>query len=270
MATVASDVADPQREVSLERVFGRGFGTIRANPVATLGIAFLFGAVPTLVVNYYVQSVGLETMIRIGFWGTLAGMLAGLALWLIIAAVTQGALVRATVGHSEGHEASFGESVAAGLTVIIPLVLLTLLLAVAVILGLVLLIVPGVMLYCMWAVATPALVAERIGPLAALARSRHLTRGARWKIFGLTLLVLIVSWVLSGTASAISFQLLGGMNGFMRPGMFPRMPFSYYLVQTLVNTVCTCVWSVLVSALYLELRDWKDGPRSEHLAEVFR
>jgi hypothetical protein len=49
--------------------------------------------------------------------------------------------------------------------------------------------IAGAVIMCIWFVAAPAAVAERLGPVAALGRSADLTRGRRWNIFGLSLLV---------------------------------------------------------------------------------
>jgi hypothetical protein len=270
MATAAANGDATRREVSLERVFSRTFGTIRANPVGTLGIAFLFSALPLLLFNYFAQSFrNPEALLRIGIWGFLAGALGGVVLWLALASLTQGALVRATVAHSEGEEASIAESVMAGLRAFVPLMALTLMVLVAEVIGFILLIVPAIILYCILAVASPALVAERIGPIAAMARSRQLTSGARWKVFGISLVVLVVTWVIAATISAVSFQLFGGMQGLAEATFAGKVPFAYFAIQSVGQTLTSCVWSVLASALYVELRDWKDGPRSEALAEVF-
>lgn len=270
MATTPMDGGDTGREVSFERVFSRTFGTIRSNPVGTLGIAFLFSALPLLLFNYFSQGVrSPEALMRIGIWGFVAGAFGGFFLWLALSSLTQGALVRATIAHSEGRESSIADSVTAGLRAIVPLMALSVMVVVVDMVGLMFLIVPGIIFFCVLAVASPALVAEGIGPIAAMGRSRYLTSGARWKVFGMSLVVAIGTWVFQTTISAVSFQMLGGMQALAQATFSGTIPFTYFLVQSIGQTLTSCVWSVLFSALYVELRDWKDGPRSEALAEVF-
>ena len=270
MATVATSGEAPRREVSLERIFSRGFGTIRANPVATLGIAFLCGALPSVLINLAVRSVQTASvMARIGFSGMIALSLLSLVIGIVLNAITQGALVRATVAHSRGRESSFGESITAGLVVIIPLIAASILNAIAVGVGFVLLIVPGIMLYCRWAVIAPIVVEERTGPIAAFGRSAALTDGARWKVLGLTALVVVGAWIVQGALAGALIATLGFRSLGTAPGNFGAS-LGYLVVTVLVATLVSCVWSVLVSALYVELRDWKDGPPVETLAEVFR
>src|SRR5258708_17090641 len=70
-------------------------------------------------------------------------------------------------------------------------------------------IVPGLILYMMWSVATPACVVERLGPFRSMARSRALTKGHRWKIFGLLLLTLIPGVIIGAVIGALGAPGLG-------------------------------------------------------------
>ena len=67
--------------------------------------------------------------------------------------------------------------------------------------GMILLAVPAVLL-SMWLVAMPVCVAERLGVVRSLGRSRELTKGNRWRIFGLVVLmnvpVLIIAPITTG------------------------------------------------------------------------
>jgi hypothetical protein len=165
MATTAMDGGGTGREVSFERVFSRTFGTIRSNPLGTLGIAFVFFALPTLLFDYFSQGVGSpDALLKVGEWAFVAWMIGGLALWLALSCLAQGALVRATIAHSEGQGLSIADSVIAGLRAFVPLMALCVMVIVVVVFGFVALIVPGIIFYCMLAVAAPALVAEGIGP----------------------------------------------------------------------------------------------------------
>ncbi|MBV9930055.1 MAG: hypothetical protein JO013_03830 [Alphaproteobacteria bacterium] len=267
MATAAADAGGAH--VSIERVFGRAFGTIRANPVATLGISFLFSAVPTVALNLAVQGRQAELLVRVGAWGLIGFGIAMVVAGIVISAITQGALVRATAAHSRGRESSFVESVSAGLAVVIPLFLTSLLAALGIGAAMILLIVPGIMLYCAWVVATPAVVEERLWPFAALGRSSDLTRGARWKVFAILLILLVCYWVLSAVVAAVSMQFSGGMQAFTAMNRSGQLPIAFLVVSGVVQTIVACVWGVCISSLYIELRDWKDGPPSEALAEVF-
>ncbi|MDB5692320.1 MAG: hypothetical protein JWO81_1383 [Alphaproteobacteria bacterium] len=270
MATAAAGFED--RSVSIGRIFSRAFGTLSSNPLATFGIALIFGALPAAIIGYgserlQLQSVGFDVL---GIWGIVAIALVTLVLGIVFWTITQGALVRATIAYSEGRKASIGESIAAGFVVALPLFLLALLSALGIGIGLVLLVVPGVILYIIWSVAAPALVEEKLGVLDALSRSSELTDGVRWKIFGLELVALVGYWMFSGLVGALAVMLLGGMRGMAaNAAAAGGFPLAYYVLTAIANTATTAVWGVIQTSLYVELRNWKDGPPTDALAEVF-
>lgn len=265
MATAA--LPDADRSVSIGRLLSRAFGTIGSNPVATLGIAFLFGALPSLLITYAVQTEGTEAFMALGTAAVIGISVFSALVAIMLAMITQGALVRATVAYSEGGKASLGESAMAGLRVALPLFLLGLLSALGIGLAFLLLIVPGIIVYIMWSVAAPALVEERLGPIEALGRSSYLTRGARWKIFGLTLVILVLYWLFSALVAMVSMMWYGGLEAFAASG--GRMPLGYLVTTSIAGTITSAVWGVIQTSLYVELRDWKDGPRTEKLADIF-
>lgn len=74
--------------------------------------------------------------------------------------------------------------------------------AVAIWIGLLIVLVPGLYLLTIWAVVMPVLVIERRGVLTAFERSRKLVRGHGWQVFGtlvLLFLILILVGVVFGT-----------------------------------------------------------------------
>jgi hypothetical protein len=265
MATVAPAYED--RRVSVGRVFQRAFSAISLNPVVILTLALLIGAVPGVVMSYFFYKVGMfsPAAMRTGaispsaFMG--AAFLSAL-IGLLISALVQAALTRATVSASEGVKATFGESLAAAVRVVLPLIGLTILWTFGVGVGLVLLLVPGIILMMMWAVAVPSLIIERQGVFAAFRRSAELTKGARWKIFGLSLVLLVIYWLLS-----LAIGLVGlGMYSPANPGGFA---LTNLIGGLIVSTVFNTLWGTVQPSLYVELRQWKEGGTLENLEEVF-
>ena len=268
MATVA---AGEERSVSIGRIFSRGFGTITSNPAVTLGVAFAFGALPSALLGWVIQNYRNETLALASgtsIFAAIAIALVSVVVAVLLAMITQGALVRATVAYTEGRKASFGESAMAGLSVALPLFLLGILSSLGIAFGFLLLFVPGIMLYVMWSVAAPALVEERLGPIEALGRSRDLTRGARWKVFGLTLVVLVVYWLFSALIGVLTVMFYGGPEDFALVAS-ESLPLGYLAFSAIIQTITSAVWGVIQTSLYVELRDWKDGPATEKLADIF-
>jgi hypothetical protein len=262
----SSAVAVEERRMSIARVFERAFSTIGSNAVTMFGIAFLFSALPGTLISYGSQLVQQPMVLELGVGGVIAISVVTVLLALVFGMITQGALVRATIAHSEGRKASFGESVMAGLVVVLPLIALGLLLGLAVGIGFLLLIVPGVILYIIWSVASPALVAERSGVFAAFGRSQFLTKGARWKIFALQLVIIIFYWIVSG-ALGVLLVATYGMGGMATMGQ--TLPIWYMALNAVIQTVVAAIWGAIQTSLYVELRNWKDGPDAGALADIF-
>lgn len=264
-------MAGHDRDVSIGRIFSRAFATLRSNPVATLGVAFLFAALPSLLLLYGTQNLE-------DFWSTNPAPLRGSAIlaitvfsilvYFLLWMIMQGALVRATVAFSQGGKASLGECVMAGLRAAVPLFLLGLLSGLAILLGLIGLVVPGVILYVMWSVASPALVEERLGPIEALGRSNRLTQGARWPISGLLLVLFVAYWLFTGAMGLLSVMSHGGLDEFEADAS-RGLTFAEMILNLIASTITSAVVGAVHTSLYVELRDWKDGPRTESLAEIF-
>jgi hypothetical protein len=121
-------------------------------------------------------------------------------------------------------------------------------------LGLLLLAVPGIMLACRWYLSVPVCIAERTGVFDSMGRSRDLTAGHRWQIFGAGALVIIAGWIFGAAASLAA------------------APFSVFAVQVAalaLSAVVTSFTGVLVGAFYYELRVAKEGVDIERIASVF-
>jgi hypothetical protein len=75
--------------------------------------------------------------------------------------------------------------------------------AIAVVIGFLLLIVPGLYLLTVWAVTAPAIVLERESGVSAFGRSRELVKGRGWDVFGVIVLAFILTWVVNVVFNAI-------------------------------------------------------------------
>jgi hypothetical protein len=263
MATVAP--VYEERRMSITRVFQRAFQAISLNPVVILSLALVVGAVPSLLMTALISRAGIgsQASIQISFGAIIgAGFISGLV-GLVVSALVQAAITRATVTAIEGRTATFGESLSTALRVLLPLIGLSILLAIGIMIGFVLLIVPGIILLLVWAVAVPSLVIERGGVFAAFARSAELTRGARWKILGLLLLLGVAYWLLSRVAGIVGLGLYSptaGSNGFTIANIIGGM---------VVGTLFNMIWGTVQPSLYIELRQWKEGGSIENLEQIF-
>lgn len=118
-----------------------------------------------------------------------------------------------------------------GITIVVPFILMT-----------------------MWYVATPACVVEQTGPWTSLRRSAALTKGYRWKVFGMMIVLALIGGVGSGMAQAV--QAGSGATIAM--------------VFTLIWTAFYGAYSaILVVVIYHDLRVAKEGVDTDQIAAVF-
>jgi hypothetical protein len=265
MATAAPVYDD--RNVSIGRVFQRAFSAIRLNPIVILGLALVVGAIPGLIMTYLlVQSgFGAPSEFQDGFSVSRvigASFFSGI-ISVVVAAFVQGALTRATVAANEGQRASFAESFSTALRVLLPLIGLSILIGIGVMFGFILLIVPGIILLLMWAVAVPALVVERSGIMAALSRSAELTKGVRLKILGLFLVLAVAFWLLSIVLGFVGLKMYGPAT--------PAYGFGIgnLLGSVIIGTISNVLWGTIQPSLYVELRQAKEGDSMQSLEQVF-
>lgn len=116
-------------------------------------------------------------------------------------------------------------------------------------------------LTCIWFVAAPAAVGEQLGPFAAFSRSSELTRGRRWGIFGMTILLNI----------AVVILLLGWFIPTLQDGGFKTMA---EIRNATVLILCVfAAYQMLVGIVeavsYALLRQDKEGVSNAELARIF-
>jgi hypothetical protein len=96
------------------------------------------------------------------------------------------ALVAATFGLLVGAVFAFGSSAIALLIILLPAVVFV-----------------AILVYTRWLFAAPIVILERIGARAALRRSWQLVRGSTPRVFGITLLVGLITGILSAIVGAL-------------------------------------------------------------------
>jgi hypothetical protein len=110
-------------------------------------------------------------------------------------------------------------------------------------------------------VAVQAAVVEGVGPFRAFGRSSFLTRHARWKMFGLLIVVVVVPWILANFV--IPRWVLQTYRDFETSGM------TLFWVQQAVGVVFATLQSVTAAVAYHALREAKEGTGLDELLAVF-
>jgi hypothetical protein len=128
-----------------------------------------------------------------------------------------------------------------------------------VLLGTLLLVVPAIMWWCALFVAVPAAVVEaNLGSSGdALQRSRDLTKGSRWGILAVALVVWVVTFVVAGAAGAFV-------------ALAQALPHPLPLLLATVAIALVSSFGACASAVaYNDLRVAKEGVSTADLVKVF-
>jgi hypothetical protein len=189
----------------LSGVLGESWKIYRAHAAHLLVIAFAIYVVAAIVAGLLALA------------GGIFGALLGSIVELFAAFLVQAALVKAVQDVRDGRvDLSVAETVAASTSYIWPVAAASILAGIAITIGFILVIVPGLYLITIWAVIVPVIVIERSAALASFGRSRQLVRGNGWHVFGTLVLVfvilLVVDLVLGLIFVALPLLLRNGLS----------------------------------------------------------
>ena len=209
-------------------------------------VAFL----PLIAVQKVLASAGInrsQILILVGLSFALA------MVQMMIGTFTSAVILHGAFQDIRNRPVNLVESLKVGLRRFLPVLGLAFLAALLIVLGFALLI-PGLILYTMWFVAVAACVVERTGPWTSMRRSRELTKGHRWKIFGVALLLMLLSVV----------------NRVFRLVLFSAGGETLALIGTMIWVAISYAFSsVVIAVSYYELRAAKEGIDIEQIASVF-
>jgi hypothetical protein len=242
VATAASRADDGFR---IGRVFSRTTAVLSRNFPTFFAVATA-AALP----NVLVSQSGLEKMGTTG---------AALMVAAVILAMMLGVFCKAIIFHGafqdlRGAPVKLGPALRAAASRIMPLIGLTICATLGVFIGVVLLIVPGIILSVMWFVAAPVCVVERKGPLASLGRSAEITRGHRWAILGVSILLGLAAVLVTGILEAVLGQLGDAVAA----------------LGTLIwDGAWGAFYAVFLGIIYHDLRVAKEGIDTHQIAAVF-
>lgn len=187
------------------------------------------------------------------------GQRVGLILVTVVVSIVLNALSEAIVlfGAFEdmrGRPVNLIESLKVGLARFLPVIGVALLVGLLTGLAAILLVIPAFIVVTILFVAMPVCIVEQLGPVKSLGRSAELTKGYRWRVFGLWLLVALVTMIGSAVIGAIA-----------------------YLTGAAIGLVLRLIWGALAGAFnaimvvvcYHDLRVAKEGVDTDKIASVF-
>ena len=221
----------PVRKIDTAAVFERLFHVYRAQFSLFVPAAITLFAAPALL-----QGIALEA-------GSVGLTLVAVAISFVANIWFQGMIVEAVRDIRDGvRDFTIGGLFRSVAPVILPLFITSLLAGVAIALGFVLLVIPGLILLTIFAVVAPVVVIEKRTAFAALSRSRELVRGNGWRVFG----IIVVAFLLQ----AIAGQILGAIIGAVDDGVV-GLALGTLLSSALVAPIA----AIAAALLYFALRE---------------
>lgn len=248
-----------RRRFDLGRVVERTFGAIGANGLPLFLTALIFVGLPQAALAWgqaqYLMAG--SDMMTAGVVVTAISFVVGIVCNVIL----QGAVTHTVVADLQGRKSTLGESLGVALGSFWVLLGVGIVSGLAMMLGLVLLVIPGILIFLIWLVAGPVVVAEGAGVGRALQRSRDLTRNHRWWLLLLAFVYLVISWILGMVIGMVSVAA-----GGFQPGS--ALNIVNLFVAPLIQAISALLWASIIAATYVELRTVKEGG-GQTIAAIF-
>jgi hypothetical protein len=159
---------------------------------------------------------------------------------LVATTLFTGMVVELVADVQDGRrDSSAGQLLRAAMPVLGQLLLVGVVAGVGIVIGFILLVIPGLILITIWCVVAPVVVLERPGGLRALGRSRELVRGNGWRVFAVILLLGILVIVIGSTLDALADSAGAGVG---------------IVVRVIVGVLTAPLSALAASVLYFDLR----------------
>jgi hypothetical protein len=165
-----------------------------------------------------------------------------------------GVIVYGALRYLQGEKAGYAACLGRGFRRFVPIVAVAVVSTVLITIGTALVIVPGIIIALMICLAVPVLMVESPGILGSLSRSRELTKGYRWHLFGLFLIAIVATAVIN-IIVPLPFELVSSDLATF--------------VGAIIQLFTTVFLAVLLAVAYHDLRVAKEGVSSEQIAAVF-
>jgi hypothetical protein len=216
-----------QGRIDVGRVLGETFSIYGSQASVLLGIAGLIFAAVGAIQGLLAAAGGLFLV------------LGGAAVSLIGTTLYTGFVVKLVEDVRDGRrDFTVGELFSSATGAVAPLIGNGVLKGIAVAIGFVLLIVPGLILLTIWAVTAPVIVVERRGVIDAFGRSRDLVRGEGWSVFAVILIAYLINFAIGFAAGA-----LGDASG----------DAGRYVLPVIGNIVVAPIIGLVAAVLFFDL-----------------
>ena len=174
-----------------------------------------------------------------------------LVISLLFYFLAQAVVIFGTLQDLRGQRANVLDCIKGGLKPVVPIVLIGVLSTIIISLGFII-IIPGIIFAVGYYVVIPVGVIERPGVGASLVRSRELVRGHGWRVFGLLIIITLIT-----------------QFGLTVDGLFGLGNEIWGILGTVRDVLGTAFAAITSAVAYHDLRILKDGANVDEIAAVF-
>lgn len=272
------DWQNPNRKsFDVGRVVSKTFSALRNNAVPFLLLTLVSAGIPMMLFSLWPVLLGLGDGINIydPTWtedieweGIIGAVIAVYLAWMLLAIIMYGALIKMSVNALQERPVYLGDSIKTGLRYFFPLLGIMIIYMIAMMIGLLIFIIPGIFIALGWALALHVKVIEGDSLTGSLSRAWDLSKGyKRW-----ILLMMIIFGVLGGVIGLI-FQLPVLFFGNSQTAILEGGSTSFWVANAIGTGLAQMVSAALsyvgLTATYLEIRRVKEGVDSDKIADIF-
>jgi hypothetical protein len=218
-----------KKKLDISDVFDRTFKVYTDQALLLIPAALLV-FLPVAVVNGVLQS-------------KISGLIIALSVVVSVIATVwfEGMVVQAVRSNLQGKgRMSLGAMFESAAPFVPALLAAGLLAALGILGGFILLIVPGLYLFTMWALISPVIVIEGAAVMNSFSRSRTLVTGNGWQVFGVLVLVLILNGIGAAVLGSLFRDIASSSVG-------------YGLSSLITNALLAPFFGIVTAVMYFEL-----------------
>ncbi|MGH7498843.1 MAG: glycerophosphoryl diester phosphodiesterase membrane domain-containing protein [Gemmatimonadales bacterium] len=250
------------RPLSVGEILDVSFTLYRRHFASLAVVALVCSGIPVLL-NMYIAASG--------------GMLQNLSLlpvyYVVLVALNSIATAATVFIVSDsylGRPINAGTALRRAAPLIVRILICSMLTALVVGVGFVLLVIPGIILIAGLILSIPALVIEGKSASAALSRSWELSRGSRWRILGLLLVLVVLLYVPVAAIGAIAAIFLPGASTMILTTGDTTATVIAVAIGGLIQIFVYPLFYCVLTVAYYDLRVRKEGFDLEVLAATLQ
>jgi len=266
-----------RKKFEIGRVISETFKALLAYPVQIFVLTFFGVGIPMMIVSLWPLFLGAgeginfydSDWIERFNWESFVGIFVFVYLiYILISVVMIGALIHVSVRALSRKKVHLSDAVKTGIKLFFPMLGLMLLYLLGVMVGFVLLIIPGIFIMLGWALAFNIRVIEGGTVTDALSRSWEISKGyKRW------LLLAYIIFSILGAVIGLVFQIPVLFFGNSQTALFEGGSTTFWVANAIATGLTQMITLALtyvgLTAAYMEVRRVREGLVIESVADIF-